>query len=57
MSKLYKDVWVSEHAPHNTSKLTEEECNALFKQGGWAIRETFDFDTQSETSFYAVIKD
>jgi len=57
VSKLYKEVWVSEHAPHNTSKLTEEECETLFKQGGWAIRETFDFDTQSETSFYAVIKD
>lgn len=57
MSKLYKEVWVSEHAPHNTSKLTDEECKALFKRGGWAIREIYDFDSPSETSFYAVIKD
>ncbi|MEE1083429.1 MAG: hypothetical protein UH850_06805 [Paludibacteraceae bacterium] len=57
MSKIYKEVWVSEHAPHNTSKLTDEECKALFKRGGWAIREIYDFDSPSETSFYAVIKD
>jgi len=57
VSKLYKNVWVSEHAPHNTSKLTEEECNALFKQGGWAILDISDFDSSSETGFYAVIKD
>ena len=57
MSKLYKEVWVSEHAPHNTSKLTDEECKVLFKQGGWAIREIYDFDSPSETTFYAVIKD
>lgn len=57
MSKIYKEVWVSEHAPHNASKLTDEECEALFKQGGWAIREIYDFDSASETSFYAVIKD
>lgn len=57
MSKLYKGVWMSEHAPHNISKLSDEECKALFKKGGFAIREIFDFDATSETSFYAVIKD
>lgn len=57
MSLLYKGVWVSEQAPHNTSKLTEEECKDLFKKGGFAIRNIFDFDIQSETSFYAIIKD
>lgn len=57
MRKLYKNVWISEHAPHNTPKLTEEECKTLFKQGGWAILYTSDFDHTSETSYYAVIKD
>ena len=57
MSKLYKGVWVSEHAPHNSSKLSDEECKALFKKGGFAIREIFDFDATSESGFYAVIKD
>ncbi len=57
MSMLYKGVWVSEHAPHNIQKLTDKDCDALFKQGGFAIREISDFDVPTETSFYAVIKD
>lgn len=57
MSVLYKGVWVSEHAPHNVTKLTKEESNQLLNKGGLAIRETYDFDTPTETSFYAVIKD
>lgn len=57
MGKLYKGVWLSEHAPHNCEKLTKEQCDALLSKGGWSIREISDFDCPNETSFYAVIKD
>lgn len=48
---------MSEHAPHNSLKLTKEQCDDLFSKGGWAIRETYDFDKTSKTSFFALIKD
>jgi len=55
--KLYKKGWVTNHAPHNTRKLSKQECRELLKKGGLLIRNTYDFDIKEETTFWYVIKD
>lgn len=57
MCKLYKGVWMSEQAPHFPFKLSDDQHKELFDKGGWAIREVYDFDSQTENNFYAIIKD
>ena len=37
--------------------LSKKECNDLLRNGGLMIRNTYDFDTKEETSFWYVIKD
>lgn len=54
---LYKAAWINTRAPHLYSKLTKKECGVLLKKGGFMIRNTYDFDTNRETSFWYVIKD
>ncbi len=54
---LYKAAWINARAPHLYSKLTKKECGVLLKKGGFMIRNTYDFDTNRETSFWYVIKD
>ena len=54
---LYRKAWRFSGAPHEEPKLTQEECQALLKQGGLLVRNTFDFDSQEISKFWYVIKD
>lgn len=40
---LYRHAWIS--VPHYDKRLTDIQCDALLKQGGWLVRNTYDFDT------------
>lgn len=54
---LYRKAWRYDGPPHEEPKLSHEECQALLKQGGLLVRNTYDFDTPDETHFWYVIKD
>lgn len=54
--KLYKGAWVSKD-PINEQHLTDTECANLLNEGGYLVRNVFDFDCGEETSFWYVIKD
>lgn len=54
---LYRKAWRFSGAPHEEPKLTQEECQALLKQGGLLVRNTFGFDSQETSKFWYVIKD
>lgn len=53
----YRNAWRFDGAPHEETKLEEAKTKALLKQGGFLVRNTFDFDTTSHTHFWYVIKD
>lgn len=54
---LYRKAWRYDGAPHEEPRLKPEEWQALLKQGGLMVRNTFDFDCQEETTFWNLIKD
>ena len=54
---IYRKCWRFDGAPHEEPKLQKEEKEALLKQGGWMVRNTFDFDCHEETCFWYIIKD
>jgi hypothetical protein len=54
---LYRHAWRSNEAPHLESRISKEECKNLLSQGGFLVRNTFDFDTAVPTSFWYIIKD
>ena len=54
---LYRKAWRFEGAPHLETRLEQKEWRSLLKQGGYLVRNTYDFDQQNETSFWYVIKD
>lgn len=54
---LYRKAWRYEGAPHKEQKLEKTEYQALLKQGGLLVRNTFDFDQEKESGFWYVIKD
>lgn len=54
---LYKGSWINAKSPHLNLKLSKGECKALLKQGGFLVRNTYDFDINEETSFWFIIKD
>lgn len=54
---LYRKAWRFEGAPHLETRLEKQEWQALLKQGGLLVRNTYNFDCQEETSFWYVIKD
>lgn len=55
--KLYKGCWVNESAPHTTSLMNDNEVKDYLSQGGFMLRNTYDFDTPEETSFWYILKD
>lgn len=57
MFKLYKGAWISDDAPHLSKKISSKECVELFHKGGYLVRNTYNFDINSEKSFWYVIKD
>lgn len=54
---LYRKAWRFDGAPHEERKLCEEEWNALLRQGGMMVRNTFDYDCAEETRFWHLVKD
>lgn len=52
---LYRHAWIS--APHYNEQLSDEQCDALLKKGGWMVRNTYDFDQKEESNFWYIIKD
>lgn len=52
---LYRHAWIS--APHYNERLSDEQCDALLKKGGWMVRNTYDFDQKEESNFWYLIKD
>lgn len=53
----YRNAWIFEGPPHKESLLQKKEWRALLKQGGFFVRNTYDFDCPTETSFWNLIKD
>ena len=54
--RLYKNAWIYlEESKENL--LSEKESKDLLRNGGLMIRNTYDFDTKEETSFWFIIKD
>ncbi len=54
---MYRNAWICDDAPHKEIKLSDVESKTLLKQGGLMVRNTYDFDTPSETSFWFIIND
>ena len=54
---LYRNAWRYEGAPDQETKLAKNDWQALLKQGGLLVRNTYDFDQQEESCFWYVIKD
>ena len=54
---LYKHAWVYEDAPHTEQALSQEQMQSLLRQGGWMVRNTYDFDTPKLTDFWYIVKD
>lgn len=54
--RFYKKSWIFLEESKETL-LSKEESRALLKKGGYFIRNTYDFDTEKETSFWFIIKD
>lgn len=53
---LYKGAWISKD-PTNEKHLSDNECASILNNGGYLVRNVFDFDCDEETSFWYVIKD
>lgn len=54
--RLYKSTWIFLEE-NEEKRLSPEEAKALLKKQGLMIRNTYDFDTKEETSFWFIIKD
>lgn len=54
---IYRHAWRYSLAPDCEPELSDSQCDGLLKQGGWFVRNTFDFDQKEESEFWYVIKD
>ena len=54
--RLYKSTWIFLEESEE-ELLSSEEANALLKERGLMVRNTYDFDTKEETSFWFIVKD
>ena len=55
--EIYRHAWRFNKAPHLEPQLTDSQCKALLKKGGWIVRNTFAFDCNTPTEFWYLIKD
>lgn len=55
--ELYKHAWIYGGAPHTEQRLTDGQTLSLLREGGWMVRNTYDFDMPDQTLFWYVIKD
>lgn len=54
---LYKHAWLWIGSEKDEPRLSRAECKEMLGQGGWMVRNTYDFDCEEETSFWYVVKD
>ena len=54
--RLYKSTWIFLEESKE-ELLSSEEANALLKERGLMVRNTYDFDTKEKTSFWFIVKD
>ena len=54
---IYRMTWCFGGAPHQETKLLEDEWKYLLKKGGLLVRNTFDFDQPLTSHFWYIIKD
>lgn len=54
--RLYKGCWIFLEESQE-SLISEKECKDLLRKGGLMVRNTYDFDTKQETSFWFIVKD
>ena len=54
--RFYKNTWIFLEESKE-KRLSTEEAHALLKKRGMMIRNTYDFDTKEETSFWFIVKD
>lgn len=54
---IYRNAWRYNLAPDHEPELSDSQCAELLKQGGWFVRNTYDFDCKKETKFWYLIKD
>ena len=54
---VYRHAWRYNLAPDCEPELSDSQCKELLRQGGWMVRNTFDFDCKDKTDFWYVIKD
>ena len=55
--RQYKGVWMNFGPERDEHRLSSDECHALLKQGGFMVRNVYDFDCKEETRFWYVILD
>ena len=55
--ELYRNAWRYAMSPDCEQELSDSQCKALLKNGGWLVRNTFNFDCKEETDFWYIIKD
>ena len=54
--RLYKSTWIFLEESKE-ELLSSEEANALLKERGLMVRNTYNFDTKEVTSFWFIVKD
>lgn len=55
--ELYHGAWKNRKAPHNCTKINEIEAFGLLRNGGYFVRNIYNFDVAEERQFWYVIKD
>lgn len=55
--KSYKGAWINNAFPHLEEPLSGAEAKKLLAKGGLFVRNIYNFDQPSESSFWFVIKD
>lgn len=55
--EIYRHAWRFASAPDKEPQLSDSQCKALLRKGGWLVRNTFDFDCREQTDFWYEIKD
>jgi hypothetical protein len=55
--KLYHGAWTSKKAPPKCQEIDIDDASELLNEGGYFVRNTYDFDIAEERQFWYVIKD
>lgn len=55
--KLYKGSWVCREDPHKSDIISNEFADILLGRGGYFVRNTYNWDIKTPSSFWFIIKD